>query len=78
MMLGVHLHKAKKKTAAVPRSPRFVVYCATCDTEWQITLCNCTLINWIAGIFGFNCWKCDTPHRVVRVAEREYEQELAA
>ena len=76
MMLGVHHHKVKK-TAAVPHSPRFVVYCETCDTEWQTCRKELTMIDWIKGIFTFQCWKCEAMHRVIRVAKDCYEQ-LAA
>ena len=75
MMLGVHLHKVKKtKKNTAPRSPRFAVYCAICETEWQACRKELTLIDWIKGIFAFRCWKCETVHHVVRVGQDLYEQ----
>lgn len=71
--MKVHLHKTKKASPA-PSSPRFVIYCETCDTEWQTCRKELALIDWLAGIFSFVCWKCETRHRVIRVAKDCYEQ----
>ena len=71
--IKVHFHKTKK-TPTATSSPRFIVYCPICDTEWQTCRKELTLIDWIAGIFCFECWKCETKHRVIRVAKDCYEQ----